>query len=88
MRRGPPTTDFQHSKKFKTKNPFYFEKEGYLWVEAQREYSDFLIFLKEYIKDKIPEGLIFNNISEAIDAQSKSAKKAITVLKNMVMPFL
>lgn len=88
VRRGPPIKDYHHSKKFKSKNPNYIEKNGYLWVETQRDYSDFLQFLKDYIKDKIPEGLTLINISKANKTQTKSAKKAITVLKHMVMPFL
>ncbi|MFX0011591.1 MAG: hypothetical protein ACFE9R_14860, partial [Candidatus Hermodarchaeota archaeon] len=46
MRRGPPITDYHHSKKFKTKNPNYIERDGYFWVEHQRDFSSFLEFLK------------------------------------------
>ncbi|MFW9949375.1 MAG: hypothetical protein ACFFKA_04550 [Candidatus Thorarchaeota archaeon] len=88
IRKGPPMKDSYHVKKFKAKNPGSFERNGHLWIETKRDYSDFIIFLKDFIKDKIPDGLILKNISKAIDTQSKSAKKAITVLKTMVMPFL
>lgn len=88
LRKGPSITDYHHSKNFKAKNLAYFEQDGYLWVETQREYSDFLQFLKDFIKDKMPEGMTLINISKAKETQTKSAKKAITVLKHMVMPFL
>ena len=88
LRKGPPVKEKNHSEKFKAKNPNYFIKDGYLWVEEKRKYTDFLIFLKDFIINRIPESLNLINISEAINSKTSSAKKAITVLKDMVLPYI
>ncbi|MFX0038265.1 MAG: hypothetical protein ACFFCY_00975 [Promethearchaeota archaeon] len=87
VRRGPPITEKKHVIKFKKKNPDYFEEEGYLWVETQREFSKFSLFLKDFLKDKIPENFSLINFSNAINAQTSSGKKALYILKNIVLPF-
>ncbi len=86
-RRGPPIEDNLHSKRFKQKNPDYYEKEGFLWVKTERKHVNFIDFLIEFIKNKIPQNLHVINVSNAYNAITSSAKKALYVLKNMVLPF-
>lgn len=87
LRKGPPITSKFHVKKFKMKNPNFIEKNNFLWTETKREHTQFLSFLKNFIKDKIPENLEILNISKALNAKSKTAKKAIYVLNNFILPF-
>ena len=86
-RKGPPVKDIYHANKFKNKNPKYIEKKEYLWVETTREFTNFLYFLKEFVKNRIPGNFEINNLSVSFDAINSSAKKAIYILKNMVLPF-
>ena len=87
IRKGPPITQEKHTVNFKRKNPEYFEKDGYLWVETMRDYSNFSDFLKRFVKDKIPDNFDVLNISTAFNTLSSSGKKAINILKNIVLPF-
>jgi tRNA nucleotidyltransferase (CCA-adding enzyme) len=87
IRKGPPVEEEKHVENFKIKNPTYFEKKGYLWVETQREFSKFSKFLPEFVKDKIPNNFEISNISTAFHTISSSGKKAIYILKNMILPF-
>ncbi len=87
LRKGPPIISKFHVEKFKMKNPNFIEKDNFLWTETKREYTQFLSFLKDFIKDKIPENLEILNISKALNAKSKTAKKAIHVLNNYILPF-
>ncbi|MFX0018570.1 MAG: hypothetical protein ACFFAK_01160 [Promethearchaeota archaeon] len=87
LRKGPPVISKFHVEKFKKKNPNFIEKNNFLWTETNREYTQFLSFLKDFIKDKIPENLEILNISKALNAKSKTAKKAIYVLNNFILPF-
>jgi len=86
-RRGPPIKDKLHSSRFRQKNPNHYEKKGYLWVKTERSHVNFLEFLTEFIKNKIPENLQVINIANARDVRTSSGKKALYVLKNMVLPF-
>lgn len=87
IRKGPPITEETHAINFKKKNPDYFEKEGYLCIETIREFSNFSDFLKEFVKNKIPDNLNVVNISTAFHTVSSSGKKAINILKNIILPF-
>ena len=87
IRKGPPITEEKHTVNFKRKNSEYFEKDGYLWVETMRDYSNFSDFLKRFVKDKIPNNFDVLNISTAFHTLSSSGKKAINILKNIVLPF-
>ena len=87
VRKGPPIKETKHAINFKKKNPGYFEKEGYLWVETLREFNKFFDFLNKFVKNKIPDNFEVINISTAYNTKSSSGKKAITILKNMVLPF-
>ncbi len=87
IRKGPPITEEKHKVNFKKKNPDYFEKDGYLYVETLRDFSSFSDFLKKFIKDKLPDNFNVKNISPASDTLSSSGKKAIYVLKNIILPF-
>ncbi len=87
IRKGPPVTEKNHVLNFKTKNLGYFEKEGYLWVETVRKFTKFSNFLKDFIKDKIPDNLIINNVTTAFKAMSSSGKKSINILKHIILPF-
>ncbi len=86
IRKGPPITEEKHVVNFKKKNPEYFEKEGYLWVETTREFIEFSVFLKNFVKNKIPDNFKISNISSAFHTLSSSGKKAIYILKNMILP--
>ncbi|MFX1311761.1 MAG: hypothetical protein ACFFHD_03985 [Promethearchaeota archaeon] len=86
IRRGPPLTEEKHAVNFKRKNPKYFEKNGFLWVNTMREFNEFSVFLKEFIKNKIPENFDVVNISSAFNTITSSGKKAITILKNIILP--
>ena len=88
LRKGPPTNEEKHVKRFKEKNPEYIEKNKYLWVETVREYTEFIDFLKNHIKDKVPENFEISNIAESSNAKRSSAKQALFILINMVLPFL
>jgi hypothetical protein len=57
-----------------------------LWVETKREHSKFLDFLN-FVEQKISDKLEVVNVSNAKNAKNASGKKAIYVLKNMVLPF-
>ena len=87
VRKGPPIKETKHVINFKKKNPDYFEKEGYLWVETLRDFNNFSNFLNKFVKNKIPDNFKVINISIAFKTVSSSGKKAIYILKNMVLPF-
>ncbi|MFW9936324.1 MAG: hypothetical protein ACFFD5_01640 [Candidatus Thorarchaeota archaeon] len=87
-RRGPPISEKNHSKKFKLKNPNFFEKDNYLWVETKRDYHSFLDFLTDNIENNLPENFEVTNISQANNAKTKSAKRTLFILINFVLPFI
>lgn len=85
-RKGPPVKEKHHAVKFKQKNPNFIERDNYLWVESQREYTNFLKFVKDIVKNKIQENLEIINISEAFNVKTTSGKRTIYILKNMILP--
>jgi tRNA nucleotidyltransferase (CCA-adding enzyme) len=85
-RKGPPVKEKSHAVKFKKKNTTFFERDNYLWVESQREYTNFLKFVKDIVKNKIQENLEIINISEAFNVKTTSGKRTIYILKNMILP--
>ena len=87
-RRGPPIKEKNHAIKFRKKNPNFFERDEFLWIESKREYTEFLKLIKDFVKNKIPENLCVVNISKSYEARTTSGKRAIEVLKNMVLPFI
>ena len=87
-RRGPPIKEKNHAIKFRKKNPNFFERDEFLWIESKREYTEFLKLVKDFVKNKIPENLCVVNISKSYEARTTSGKRAIEVLKNMVLPFI
>jgi tRNA CCA-adding enzyme len=87
-RRGPPLTQKKHVIKFKQAHNDFFSKNGFLWVKTKREYTSFLEFLKNMINQRISENLKVLSIRNASDVQTPSAKKAIYVLNNMILPFV
>jgi len=87
LRRGPPIKDKVHSEKFMIKNPHYFEKDGFLWVKSNRDYSSFEEFLRDFIKEKIHDNLKIINVSDVNGVKTQSGKRSIYVLLNMVLPF-
>ncbi|MBY8987759.1 MAG: hypothetical protein KGD61_04845 [Candidatus Lokiarchaeota archaeon] len=87
LRRGPPIKDKVHSEKFMKKNPNYFEKDGFLWVNSVRDYSTFEDFLRVTLRDKLPDNLKIVNISNLMGAKTLSGKRCIYVLLKMVLPF-
>ncbi len=86
-RRGPPANEKQHTDKFKKKNPNYFEKDGYLWIQSKRKFKDFLSFLEDFVRARLSDKLELLNVSKGIEAKTSSAKRTIHVLKDMVLPF-
>ena len=87
IRKGPPIKENYHANKFRKKNPTYFEKEEYLWVETKREYSNFLNFLKEFVKSKIPENFNVINVANSFNTKRASGRKTLNILTKMVLPF-
>ncbi len=87
-RRGPPIKEENHAIKFRKKNPNFFERDGFLWIESEREYTEFLKLLEDFVKNKIPENLRVVNISKSYETKTTSGKRAIQVLKNMILPFI
>ncbi len=87
LRRGPPVKDKVHSEKFIEKNPHYFEKDGFLWIESIRDYSSFNDFLRDTVRDKLPDNLKIVNISNIKGVKTMSGKRSIYVLLKMVLPF-
>ena len=88
LRKGPPIKEKTHATKFKQKNPNYIEKDNFLWTESKRKHVDFLRFLNEMASDNIPNNLEIVNISKASDTSTITGKKAMYVIKNMVIPFI
>jgi len=88
LRRGPPIRDKVHSNKFKQKNPDFFEKDGYLLVETVRDYYLFIDFFQDFIKNTIPDNLKIINLSNSKETMTKSGKRSIYILVNMVLPFI
>ena len=86
-RRGPPIKEKNHANKFRIKNPNFFERDEFLWIESEREYTEFLNFLIDFVKNKIPENLTVVNISESFNVKRDSSKRAIYTLINMILPF-
>ena len=88
LRKGPPIKEKTHATKFKQKNPNYIEKDNFLWTESERKYVDFLVFLKEFTYNNISDNLEILNISKANETRNNTGKKALHVLRNMVLPFI
>ena len=88
LRRGPPTKDKKHAERFKEKNSGYLEKDEYLWVENVRDYTEFAEFLMHQVREKLPDNFSLINVAQSSNAKKTSAKKALFVLINMVLPFL
>ena len=87
IRKGPPIKEEKHAFNFKRKNPNYFEKKGYLWVETLREFNIFSEFLSEFVKNRLPDNLNIINISTAFNSKSASAKRVLYILRNVILPF-
>ncbi|MFX1399552.1 MAG: hypothetical protein ACFFAS_21205 [Promethearchaeota archaeon] len=87
IRRGPPIQEKSHANKFKAKNPDYFEKDGYLWCETKRKFTDFLNYLNYFIKNKKIDNLKLINLSKSSKVRTSSGKKTIYILEKMVLPF-
>ncbi|MFX1234327.1 MAG: hypothetical protein ACFFBY_07155 [Promethearchaeota archaeon] len=85
LRRGPPLASKIHAERFKQKNPDFIKKDHYLWVKTKREYVDFLFFIKNFVKEKMPKNLEVTNVSISFEAKSRSAKRTIYVLKNYIL---
>lgn len=86
LRRGPPVGSKFHAERFKQKNPNFIEKDNFLWTKTKREYTNFLSFIKNFVREKMPENLEVVNISISFKTKSRSAKRAIYVLKNYILP--
>ncbi len=87
VRRGPPIHEKSHLDKFKRKNPKYFQKDGFLWVESKREFNHFIDFLKNIVSERIPDNLEIKNLSIASKVKTLSGKRTLYLLENMVLPF-
>jgi tRNA nucleotidyltransferase (CCA-adding enzyme) len=86
IRPGPPLDNKKHAEKFKKKNPDFIQKNQRLWVEEKREYYKFSNFLKKFIEGKVPKSLQVINLSKALKVQTKTGKKAIYLMKEMILP--
>jgi tRNA nucleotidyltransferase (CCA-adding enzyme) len=87
IRKGPSVKNSFHAANFKKKNPNYHEKNGYLCVETKRDFNDFLLFLQQTIKTKIPDNFKVINVANSLNTITSSGKKTITILTSMVLPF-
>lgn len=87
-RRGPPIKEKNHANKFRKKNPNFFERDEFLWIESEREYTEFLKLLKDFVKNKIPENLRVVNISKSFNVKRASGKRALYTLLNMILPHI
>ncbi|MFX1393754.1 MAG: hypothetical protein ACFFAH_09280 [Promethearchaeota archaeon] len=86
IRRGPPIEDKSHADKFKVKNSDYFEKDGYLWCETKRKFTEFLNYLNYFIKNKKIDNLKLINLSRSSKVRTSSGKKTIYILEKMILP--
>jgi tRNA nucleotidyltransferase (CCA-adding enzyme) len=86
VRPGPPLKNKKHAEKFKKKNPSYIQKDQRLWVEEKRDYHKFSNFLKKFTEGKVPKSLHIINLSNALGAQTNTGKKAIYLMKEMILP--
>ncbi|MFX1345534.1 MAG: hypothetical protein ACFFBC_04745 [Promethearchaeota archaeon] len=87
IRKGPPIKETIYAQNFKKKNPHYYEKNGYLWVETHREFNNFLEFLKQFIKSKITDNFEVVNIDKSFNTKTSSGKRTLTILTKMILPF-
>ena len=87
IRKGPSVKDAAHVTNFKKKNPNSYEKNGYFWVETKRDFHNFLLFLKQIINTKVPDNFKVINVENSLYTITSSAKKALTILTRMVLPF-
>ncbi len=87
IRKGPSVKNSFHAANFKKKNPNYHEKNGYLCVETKRDFNDFLLFLQQTIKTKIPDNFKVINVANSLYTRTSSGKKTMTILTSMVLPF-
>ncbi len=85
-RRGPPIKEKNHANKFRIKNPNFFERDEFLWIESKRDYTEFLKLLKDFVKNKLPENLSVVNLSKSFNVKRVSGKRAIYTLINMILP--
>lgn len=86
-RRGPPLRMEKDVQKFRKKHENCFSRDGFLWVRSKRDCQKFIEFLKTRITSRIPKSLNLENVSRAINTQRSSGRKALYVLKHMVLPF-
>ncbi|MBY9007825.1 MAG: hypothetical protein KGD63_13870 [Candidatus Lokiarchaeota archaeon] len=86
-RQGPLIMDYKHNSKFKEKNPYYFEKDGFLWTKTVRKHYRFIDFLKEIVDMRIPKNTNLINISEADKTKTISGRRSLYILTHMVLPF-
>ncbi len=87
QRKGPKLTYKLDCQKFKEKNPNFFEKNDYLWVNSRRTFTDFFSFLKNFVSDKTPDNLTIINLSEVVNTKTNTGKKVVSILETMVLPF-
>ncbi|MHA1987997.1 MAG: hypothetical protein ACW98D_15280 [Promethearchaeota archaeon] len=87
IRKGPSVNDSFHANNFKKKNPNHFEQNGHYWVETKRDFYDFLLFLQQTIKTKIPDNFKVINVANSLNTKTSSGKKTLTILTCMVLPF-
>ena len=87
IRKGPSVKDAFHAKNFKKKNPNYSKENGYFWVETERDFNNFLLFIRHLINKKVPDNFEVVNIANSLNVTTSSGKKAMTILISMVLPF-
>ena len=88
LRKGPLLKEKSHAGKFMMKNPNYIKKDGYLWIETMRKFTEFVDFLKNIAMLKLPDNFEVSNISKSVNVTTSSGRKANYVLRNMVLPFI
>lgn len=88
LRKGPMVNNHIHAENFKQKNTNVIEKNNYFWTETKREYTEFFEFLSESVKNRVPDNLLILNIARSGGIRTSTGKRALFVLKNLVLPFI
>jgi tRNA nucleotidyltransferase (CCA-adding enzyme) len=84
-RKGPPVKDKKNFKRFKAKHPDLFVENGWALVLRDRKYTKPIDLITNYLeKKKLFSGVNLKYLSNS--GKRNIGKKALYIMKNMVMP--
>ncbi|MHA1270822.1 MAG: hypothetical protein ACTSPY_13600 [Candidatus Helarchaeota archaeon] len=84
-RKGPPIDNIENFEKFKTKHPNFFIENNIAYVMIKREFTSPIDLILSYTQNKkLFSGIKIINISNL--GVSKIGKKALYIMKEMVIP--